>query len=360
MTRFRILVILFSLFLAAAAAAQPSDATAKMERIAEGVYAIIHDDATDAWPHSNTGVVIGDDGVLVVDSTYLPSRARADIALIRQVTSKPVKYLVITHWHFDHNNGTSVYRDQYPGLSVVSDRRTRDWIEINSTWWRKMSTAADSDRRVQLGKMEKEHETGRDDKGLELTPEEKRLTAKALPQRKAELLELASLEVVPPNMTFEDSLTLDLGRRRVHLRDMGRANSPHDTIVYLPEEKVLFTGDIVVQSPLPYVGASWPVDWVGVLREIESMPVNAIVPGHGPTLRDHSYVRRLRAMYEEALAKVTSLALEGKTLAQIQATVDLLNHRKGFAPWESETEKLWKTNTDILLERVWRGIRGQG
>lgn len=353
-------VVIVSLLYAVVAAAQPSDATAKMERVADGIYAIIHENATDAWPHGNTGVVIGDDGVLVVDSTYLPSRARADIALIRQVTDKPVKYLVMTHWHFDHNNGNSVYRDAFPGISIVSDRRTREWIEINSTWWKKMSTAAGSDRRAQVAQMEKELETGKDDKGVALTEEQMRLTAKALPQRKAELAELATLEVVPPNMTFENTLNIQLGRRRVQLRDMGRANSPHDTIIYLPEEKILFTGDIVVQSPLPYVGASWPVEWVRVLRELESMPVTAIVPGHGPVMRDHSYVARLRAMYEDALATVTSMALAGKTLAQIQATIDLSAHRGGFAPWESASDASWKTNTDALVERVWRGIRGQG
>src|ERR1700757_4550064 len=66
--------------------AQARDAGARMERVAENVYAIIHDDATDEWPHGNTGVVVTDAGVLVIDATYLPSRARADIALIRSVT----------------------------------------------------------------------------------------------------------------------------------------------------------------------------------------------------------------------------------------------------------------------------------
>ena len=75
----------------------------------------------------------------------------------------------------------------------------------------------------------------------------------------------------------------------MELRDWGRANSPHDVTVYLPEERILFTGDIVVQSPLPYSGASWPVPWIEVLRGIEAMPVAALVPGHGPVQRDHAY-----------------------------------------------------------------------
>src|SRR5262245_3767601 len=80
--------------------AEPSfplrDAGARMERIGERVYAIIHDDATEEWPHGNTGVIVGDTGVLVIDATYLPSRARADIALIRSVTDQPVRYLAYT------------------------------------------------------------------------------------------------------------------------------------------------------------------------------------------------------------------------------------------------------------------------
>jgi cyclase len=359
MTRSALLALL-SLVLSAAAFAQPSDATAKMERVGDGVYAIIHENATDAWPHGNTGVVVGDHGVLVIDSTYLPSRARADIALIRQVTDKPVKYLVMTHWHFDHNNGNSAYRDAFPGIAIVSERRTRDWIEINNSWWPKMSTAPDSERRTSLAKMQKEHETGVDEKGVALTAEEKRLTTSALPQRKAELEELAKLEVVPPNMTFDETLTLQLGRRRVELRAMGRANSPNDTIIYLPEEKILFAGDIVVQSPLPYLGSSWPLPWVDVLRRLESMPITAMIPGHGPVMRDHSYTARVRALIEDVLGQTEKLIRAGKTLAQIQAAVDVSSHRSSFAPWASRSETLWKANVDNLVERAWRGIRGQG
>ena len=98
------------LIAAPAAAAEPvaeglSDDGARVSRLAENVYVIEHDDATDEWPHGNTGVIVGPNGVFVIDSCYLPSRARADIALIRRITDKPVRYLMTTHWHFDHNNG---------------------------------------------------------------------------------------------------------------------------------------------------------------------------------------------------------------------------------------------------------------
>src|SRR5690349_14732753 len=117
------------------------DASASMWKIADGVYCIVHDDATDEWPHGNTGVIIGEKHVLVVDATYSPSRAAADIALIRKITERPVDYLVYTHWHFDHNNGGVSYKKANPSIQIVSERNTKRYIELNTRYWSKMSTA---------------------------------------------------------------------------------------------------------------------------------------------------------------------------------------------------------------------------
>ena len=155
--------LLFALsgYTGANAASLPSDAGAHMEAVAPGVYAIIHRDATDEWPHGNTGVVVGENGLLVIDSTYLPSRARADIALIRKLTEQPVRYLVNTHWHFDHNNGAIAYREAYPGLQVISESETRNFIELNAQWWARMSTAPNSARRKALSELEAQLSAGK-------------------------------------------------------------------------------------------------------------------------------------------------------------------------------------------------------
>ena len=346
---------------ASIAAGQAKDATARLERIADGVYVIVHDDATDQWPHSNTGVVVTDDGVLVVDATYLPSRARGDIALIRTVTDEPVRYLVYTHWHFDHNNGAVAYRDAYPGLTIVSERQTRDYIALNADWWARMSTATGSTRRAALATLEQELASGKDTTGHALTAEERRHHERAIGQRKSELAELASLTVVPPNMVFDGALTLWLGGRRVELQDRGRANSPHDVTIYLPQDSVLFAGDIVVQSPLPYVGASWPVPWIDVLRQLESVPTNALVPGHGPVMRDFRYARGVRTMLEAATSRVAAEALKGRTLDQVQDSVTLDDVRKAVPVWRDPAlDEDWKANIRALVERAWRGVRGQG
>jgi glyoxylase-like metal-dependent hydrolase (beta-lactamase superfamily II) len=344
-----------------AAWAQARDAGARLERVTDSVYVIIHDDATDQWPHGNTGVVVTPDGVLVVDATYLPSRARADIALIRTVSDRPVRYLVYTHWHFDHNNGAIAYRDSFPGVTIVSERQTRDYLALNSTWWAKMSTAPTSARRASLAALQQEFTAGRDSTGHALTADEKRKDAKAVEQRQNELAELAALRVVTPDLVFDDELTLWLGGRRIELRDRGRANSPHDVTIYLPKDSVLFTGDIVVQSPLPYVGASWPVPWIDVLRQLESVPMAAVVPGHGPVMRDWRYARQVRRMLEAATSRTAAMALEGRTLVQIQDSLSLDDVRRATPVWVGAAlDADWKENVRALIERAWRGVRGQG
>ncbi len=344
----------------ATASAQTRDPGARIERVADGVYAIIHENATEEWPHGNTGVIVGDGGVLVVDAAYLPSRAKADIALIRSVTDAPVRWLVMSHWHFDHNNGNSAYRDAFPGLTIVSERDTRGWIELNNTWWARMATAPGSTKRTALEKLEAQLHSGADSTGRRLSAAERKALEENVRRRRGELAELATLEVVPPNLTFDRELTLWLGRRRVELRSQGRANSPNDVTIYLPEERVLFTGDILVHDPLPYVGMSWPVPWVEVLRRVEAMPVAALVPGHGPVMKDHGYTRQVRELMEAATWRVDSLARTGLTLDQIQERIRLDDVRRSFAPWAGAPEEDWKYTVTTLVERAWRGVRGQG
>src|SRR5919204_6168069 len=105
-------------------------------QLAEGIYEIRHPDAPDSFPQSNTTVVIGDRDVLVVDSRYLPSTAREDIAQIRKWTSKPLRYLVNTHWHFDHTMGNRAYANAFPAISIIAQAETRRHMAgYNPAWF---------------------------------------------------------------------------------------------------------------------------------------------------------------------------------------------------------------------------------
>ncbi len=325
---------------AAADEAAASDGGARMLRIADNVFVIEHDDATDEWPHGNTGVIVGRTGVFVIDSGYLPSRARADIALIRRVTDNPVRFLMTTHWHFDHNNGASAYRDAFPGVTLLAERHTARWIELNQEYWKTLSTAEGSQRRAALA-------------GLEPAIAEK---------RRAELAELESLEVVKPTLLFDGRLSFDFEGTRIEIEDRGRANSPNDATVWLPDERILFAGDILVRSPLPYVGASWPVGWAAVLRDLEGLPASAIVPGHGPVQVDHGYTRAVRELIETTLERVEKLVRAGRSLAEVQDELNLDDVRKRVPEWSgtAASDEDWTYTRRTLAERAFMGLRGQG
>lgn len=355
------------LFLAGAEAAAStfnvvaSDDGARMERLADGVFVIIHDDAPDGWPHSNTGVIEYDDGVFVVDSTYLPARARADIKLIKKVTKKPVRYLTTTHWHMDHNNGDIAYREAFPDIVVIREQNVDRYIKVNSPWWKTLSTKDGSSMLKGLSELEHHIDTKMDEDGEALTDGQLRERRAFAKKYRAQVNDTQELDIVSGDILFEERLVLLLGERRIVLTDHGRANSPHDVTIYLPAEKILFAGDIAVQSPLPYTVYSWPLDWVSVLSDIEDMPVDAMVLGHGPTQTDHNYTRKLRASYKTILDRTAQGLTEGKILSEIQETIALDDLRADYAPWtDNVTNEDWKHFKDTMVDRAFKSIRGQG
>lgn len=347
------------------AQAQIADSGARVERLAEGVFAIIHADALQTWPHlgtdwphSNTGVIIGDDGVLVVDATFLPSRAAADIALIRRLTPRPVRYLVNTHWHGDHTHGNGVYRDSFPGIRIISSRVNRNYIEINQTRFRSRSQQASYPSRGMLARFETLLQSGIEG-GKPLNAEQRANLQRLIGQRRLDISDMARVATSPPDSVFEGRMTIELGGRRVELRDHGHANSPSDVTVSLPAERILFTGDIVVH-PVPYAFASYPTFWIGVLQDLERMAPAIIVPGHGPVMRDLAYVRQVRSLLERMLSESDPLVGRGMTADSARKILDLTELRKRFDPQLSPAlGEMWNASiVDALVLRVFQCLQG--
>ena len=331
-----------------------------MEKIGRGVYAIIHDDPTDQWPSSNTGVIIGEKYVMVIDANYLPSLAKEDIDLIKKITSKPVKYLVYTHWHMDHNNGGSVYAETFPGIEIVAQRMTAEYIAINSPWYAKRETAEGSAKRKSLQLLEKTYEGGRDTTGKDFTPDELARMQTIIRQRKNELFEFEELKVIKPNRVFEESLTVDLGNRKVLIKDWGRANSPHDATIYLAADQILFTGDMLTQTPKPYTFESWPVSWAKTLKAVEQIPVKVLVPGHGPVQHDHQYTRKMRELLDASITQVKELLAQGTPVDQIPSKINLDHLRTGVWSTGAHPDADWKSIINALVDRTIKCVRGQG
>ena len=246
-------------------------------QLTDGVYMIRHPDAPDEFPQGNTTVVIGKQGVLVVDSTYLPSEARRDIAQIQKWTRLPVKYLVNTHWHYDHTMGNGTYAAAFPAISVVAQRETAAHIAgYNPGWFERYpGRRADFEARAASGK-------DRDGKPLDADTIATYKKAAAGTQKVEP--EFKAIVDRVPDTTFDREMRVDLGGREVRLLHLGRGNTTGDAIVYLPKEKIVVAGDLL-DHPVPYLGGGYPAELVATLRAMGELDFTTIVPGHGEVLR---------------------------------------------------------------------------
>ena len=190
----------------------------------------------------NTGIVIGDDAVLVADTQATPAMAADVIRRIREVTDKPIRYVVLTHYHAVRVLGASAYEPQ----QILASQDTYDLIN-------------------ERGEQDKASEIGR------------------FPRL------FRDVETVPagltwPTMTFNGKMTLWLGKLEVQLLQLGRGHTKGDTVVWLPQDRVLLSGDLVEFDATPYAGDAYFQDWPATLEAIAALKPRMLVPGRGPAL----------------------------------------------------------------------------
>ncbi|VTU38768.1 Beta-lactamase 2 precursor [Variovorax sp. PBL-H6] len=208
-----------------------------------------------AWAYTaegdpNTGIIIGDDAVLVADTQATPAMAADVVRRIREVTDKPIKYVVLTHYHAVRVLGASAYQPQ----EILASQDTYDLI-------------------VERGEADKASEIGRFPRLFQ------------------------NVETVPagmtwPTMTFSGKMTLWLGKLEVQLIQLGRGHTKGDTVVWLPGEKALLSGDLVEFDATPYAGDAYFQDWPKTLDNIAALEPKALVPGRGAALTTPEEVAR--------------------------------------------------------------------
>lgn len=224
--------------------------------LADGVYAYT------AEGDPNTGVVIGDDSVLVMDARATPVAAQELIDEIRKVTDKPIQYVVLSHYHAVRVLGASAYKAEH----IISSTMTYDLIV----------------------------ERGQQDYDSEL-------------QRFPRLFQ--AVESVPgltwPTLTFSDRMTLYMGAREVQLMHVGKGHTKGDIIAWLPKEKICFSGDLVEYGATPYAGDSYPSEWPQTLENLRALGAEKMVPGRGDALTNPDLVN---AAIDQTKAFVSSLA----------------------------------------------------
>jgi cyclase len=212
-----------------------------LTKITDNVFSYV--DVKNASPvnsfAANAGIIIGRDGILVVDTLISAKEARRFISDIRKVSDKPIKYVVDTHYHLDHAFGNSEFAKL--GATIISQA---------------------NDRKNLANKGEAALKNA---KNYGLTDED-----------------MAGTVITLPTLSFTDRMTIDLGGETVELIYGGPSNTEGSTLVYLPERKILFAGDVLFTDFHPFMGDGDVAGWVKTLDFILALDVTTIIPGHGP------------------------------------------------------------------------------
>jgi glyoxylase-like metal-dependent hydrolase (beta-lactamase superfamily II) len=286
-------------------------------KVAAGIYAFIRPEERSGFQAGNSIAIIGDDGVLVFDTGNIPTSTRRQIAEIRKLTDKPVRYVVNSHWHFDHILGNGEYRAAFPSVTIVGTTATRNGIvERVPGYFNQMKSFApvDSMLRARLA-------TGRLSDGTELPSSTRAFYAAVTKDYREFIPEVLTAHPMAPDLVFDDSLTIMLGKRQVRVVRPGRGNTEGDAYVYVPDANVLLTGDLVT-VPCPFPSTAYLSDWISALDQLEARHATIIVPGHGEVQHDYSFVDLTRELLVFTRDKARAAALNGQSFEQFRKDTD--------------------------------------
>lgn len=293
-------------------------------KVAEGVYLFITAPHSDVGLEGNSIAIVGEDGVLIFDSNGTPAAAAAVLAEVRKLTSAPVRYLVYSHWHWDHWYGSETYRAAFPGLTVVAQEKTRQLMLGPALEFNRPGIETQLPQHIGTVEQQLARATGEQPGSAEAD----RL-ARHLREDREFLEQKRAVHHVAPDLTFRDSLTIWLGSRRVQVLHYDRGVTPGDALLYLPAEKVVITGDLLV-NPISFALGSYPSGWIRNLEHIAALDAAVIIPGHGEPLHDKALLettlallRRLQQLGSEAKRRGLNVeaarAEAGKAVAALRA-----------------------------------------
>ena len=333
--RMFVLTAALSIGAALAASAQPSSVppisfpvtqgkTYKFEKIADGVY------YASGGVGSNNVVVVNDDDVLIVDTGTTPQAARNFLADIKTLTDKPVRYVINTHFHYDHVDGNQIFG---PDVQIIAHDYVRTAISTFDVLKREpYNTSQLVNVPAQIDRLKQQVSAERD------TAKKATLSAQ-LAATERNFAQLKELKPTPPTMTYSSKLVLHRGDREIDLLFLGRGHTGGDTVVFLPKEKIVVTGDLM-ESRLAYMGDAYFDEWVATLEALKKIDFDLVLPGHGIPFRDKGLITAYQAYLNDFVAQAGRLKTQGVSAEDAAKRIDLTSHAKAFPQIEGPGAEL--------------------
>jgi cyclase len=289
----------------------------KFDKIADGVY---YATATGSMiTGGNNTVIVNDQDVLLVDADTTPAAARELLKEIKSLTDKPVRWVVNTHFHFDHTDGNSVFG---PEVQIIGHEYVRDAILHRDVLHTEPFKTSVGDIPHQIAGLQKQAAEEKD-------PEKRAGLSQQIAAMKTELTQIKEVKPTPPTMTYSSKLTLYRGNREIQLLFLGRGHTPGDTVVFLPKERIVCTGDLM-ESRLAYMGDGVFDEWITSLEALKKLDFDTVLPGHGVPFHDKGLITAYQDYLRDLVRQVAALRKQGLSADEAAQKVDLTSHQKDF------------------------------
>jgi glyoxylase-like metal-dependent hydrolase (beta-lactamase superfamily II) len=269
--------------------------------------------------NSNAAIFVNSGDVVVVDAHSKPSAAASLIAQIKkEVTPKPVRYLVNTHFHWDHSQGNAAYAGI--GAKVVASKTTRQLMSENIV--QRLRATVDPDGHGFPGqpRVPVLLDAARERLAKATSTEEKALAQDRIRQLEAFAVEMKGFSPTLPTVTFNKSYVINDKAHDIHLEFHGRAHTAGDIVIFCPQKRVIATGDIIL-GQTPFIQDGYPKAWPKTIDSAAKLDFDRIMPGHGGVQNGRQRMNNLRNYVEELTQRVEDGKKAGRSAMDLQKII---------------------------------------
>ena len=289
----------------------------RFNKVKEGVYHAVGTGALAVV--GNSSIIVNDNDVIVVDDHVSPAAASVLLDELKDITNKPVRTVINTHFHYDHAHGNQVFGKD---VEIIGHEFTREMLLGGKSTGMPLYRDYLAGIPGQIEDLKKR---------IAAEPD---AATKATLQTQLQVAEnnrasQAELKPTPPNVTLQTRMTLHRGDREIQIRFLGRAHTAGDVVVYLPKEKVVITGDMLTAA-LSNMSDAFVNEWPATLDEVKKLDFDTVLPGHGEAFTDKAKIDYFQAYLRDVWTEVSRLKQQGVSAEEAAKRADLTKHKEHF------------------------------